>query len=175
MIDREKKSREFMEYLTPLYSSLFQHALHLCRNRHTADDIFQECSLRLWQAWLKKADDVEWNAGYAHTALKYAYFGHLRKMQTAARREVLRSEIDEPLAIAELPNYVWANNDERIAVVTEFLRNLPERTLEVYILNKVKEFTPKEIGDAVGLSPRTVSTYLSSVNKQVKKLLSELS
>jgi RNA polymerase sigma-70 factor, ECF subfamily len=157
--DRE----EFDEFVRQHREALVRYALVLCRDPHFAQDLVQETFLRMWRARKASNDATELNRSFARTILKNILIDHLRRR--GKEIELFRKAGETATAI--LPEYPSDRSAARERI-RRFLEKLSEPLQEIFFLNVVAGFKPREIAEFVGLKPATVSNYLSGVRKLIK-------
>jgi len=132
-----------------------------------AQDLVQDAFVKMWTIVLAGNEEVTWSIGFAVTVVKNLFLDYRRRQ---ARERKL-------LARAMQPETAILNLDQRSvdrAMVLEFLQHLPERHREIFFLSEVGGFKVAEIAEFLKLAPGTVSNYLSSARKQLRKLSSSL-
>lgn len=154
------------EFIRTHYDAMLGYACSLCGDWHLAHDLVQDSCLKLWRVWKTRRKSVRWTRAYAVTVVRHTFFDHL---DWTERQKVLIQKVGAMLTVAypEDPDKRKADR----AQVLKFLRELPVRHREIFFLSEVGGFKPAEIADFMGMSPRTVSTYLSTAKKQIKELL----
>lgn len=157
--DRE----EFDEFVRKHREALVRYALVLCRDPHFAQDLTQETFLRMWR--IRKTGDrtIELNQYLAATILKNILIDQLRRR--GKEIELFRRIGEIPTAI--LPEYPSDKSAAR-EQIRRFLEKLSAPLQEIFFLNVVGGFQPREIAEFVGLKPTTISNYLSGIRKLIK-------
>ena len=153
------------EFIRTHYDAMLGRACSLCGDWHLAQDLVQESCLKLWRVWKTRRESVQWTRAYAVTVVRYTFFDPL---DWAKRQKVLLHQVGAMLTVAypEDPD----KRDADRARVLNLLRELPGRHKEIFFLSEVGGFKPAEIAGLIGISPRTVSNYLSTTRKQLKQL-----
>ncbi|MDC6379714.1 RNA polymerase sigma factor [Pseudomonas graminis] len=142
--------------------------------RATAADLVQDLFLRFWRRPLVQVEEL--NTYLLRCAGNIA-IDHLRNEGTRARLsdEMLpdahRPETDEPQAALE------ASNDLRH--IETALRALPEKTRQIFLLNRIHGRKYAEIAKAMGLSQSAVEKHMmralqackASVNQDVARVV----
>lgn len=157
--DRE----EFDEFVRQHRETLVRYALVLCRDSHFAQDLVQETFLRMWR--IRKTGDraIELNRYLAATILKNILIDQLRRR--GKEIELFRRMGETPTAILpEDPSDKSAAREQ----IRRFLEKLSAPLQEIFFLNVVGGFQPREIAEFVGLKPTTISNYLSGIRKLIK-------
>jgi len=126
-------------------------------NRATAEDVVQDAWLKLDAAdAIIPIDNV---GGYLSRVVSNAVTDHFRK-------ERRRSEIDH-----ELSDILWDNIDtvspekvligrENLAILCKALDELPERSREIFLLNRMHGIPHRKIADQMGISDNAVYYHI---------------
>ncbi|WP_406636600.1 RNA polymerase sigma factor [Amycolatopsis sp. WGS_07] len=132
-----------------------------------AQDLVQDAFVKMWTIVLAGNAEGPWSIGYVVTVVRNLFLDH-RRRQARERKLIVRAAQPE-VAILD----PGQRNGDR-AVVLEFLRRLPDRHREIFFLSEVGGFKAAEIAALLKLAPGTVSNYLSSARKQLRRLASTL-
>lgn len=135
--------------------------------RATAADLVQDLFLRFWRRPLVQVEEL---STYLLRCAGNIAIDHLRSEGTRARvSEGWEPEQDnhgsEPQAAVE------ASNDLRH--VEKALRSLPERTRQIFLLNRIHGRTYGEIARAMGLSQSAVEKHMMRALEACKASLRE--
>jgi RNA polymerase sigma factor (sigma-70 family) len=148
----------FMDQVLPLEPMLLASARRLVDDREAARDLVQEAFLRILTV-----------DGWAQIDAPHAYL--LRMMRNLAFEKLRRARIArfDQLAMAEDFDIVDESPDafrvvsgrEQVARLDAVLKGLPERCRRVFVMRRIEERSPREIAQALGLSPSTLEKRLA--------------
>ncbi len=136
--------------------------------RATAADLVQDLFLRFWRRPLVQVEELN---TYLMRCAGNIAIDHLRNESTRARLndELLpdahRPETDEPQAALE------ASNDLRH--IEAALRGLPEKTRQIFLLNRIHGRKYAEIAKAMGLSQSAVEKHMMRALQACKASVNE--
>jgi len=141
------------------YRQLCLYALHYLKDVDTAEDIVQECFIKLLN------HDTKNTKAFLFTAVRNACIDHLRK----------RSPIDTDVQPQDLEGSISDEEaQERSLHEAELwtaIDHLPPRCREILIMSKREGLTYKQIAAELGISEKTVEHQIS---KALKVLRSEV-
>jgi RNA polymerase sigma-70 factor (ECF subfamily) len=133
-------------------------------NLSDAEDVLQECFIRLWEGRRHLAS-VRNIRAYLYTTLRNAYLNFVR----TESREMRRRADNAGLIVAGPPD-----DPVRAKELDEALGSLPEEQRQVIVLKVWGELTLAEIAGVLGESENTVaSRYRYGLNK-LRKLLGDV-
>jgi RNA polymerase sigma factor (sigma-70 family) len=148
----------FMDQVLPLEPMLLASARRLVDDREAARDLVQGAFLRILTV-----------DGWAQIDAPHAYL--LRMMRNLAFEKLRRARIArfDQLAMAEDFDIVDESPDafrvvsgrEQVARLDAVLKGLPERCRRVFVMRRIEERSPREIAQALGLSPSTLEKRLA--------------
>jgi RNA polymerase sigma-70 factor (ECF subfamily) len=142
----------------------FRVAWALLRNRSDADDVVQECFLRLYRkhAWHDLDDE---RAYLARVVWRMA-----RDRQRRPAREESGIEMDTITATDHSPE-IAALSSHGIARIHRMIDSLPEELRQPLVLASLEEMTSAEIGIALGIPEGTVRTRIQRARILLKQKL----
>ncbi|HEX6774005.1 MAG TPA: sigma-70 family RNA polymerase sigma factor [Acidobacteriaceae bacterium] len=142
----------------------FRVAWALLRNRADADDVAQECFLRLYRkrAWRALEDE---RAYIARVAWRLA-----RDLQRRSPREEGSMELDTISAADHSPETTVVS-DHGIARIHRLIDALPEDLRQPLVLSTLEEMTSAQIGVALGIPEGTVRTRIQRARALLKQKL----
>jgi RNA polymerase sigma factor (sigma-70 family) len=137
----------------------------------TAEDIAQDTWIRLANAG--DGDAIDNHAAFAMRAAKNAVIGHFRKQKR-------RSEID-----AEVSDLLWPSIDElspeRVVMGRDMLRaveaalgTMPERSREIFLMNRLGGVSHREIARRLAVSEETVYYHIRRVVERLAEVRDRL-
>jgi len=148
-----KEDQAWKELYHYFYAPLCCYSARISGNDDAAEDIVQECLLRLWRSSICFRD-IKVITTYLYRSVYHASLNFLRGKQRASRlHEKWMDQIqeDENTAIAE------AIEEEAVSRFYAVLSRLPEQQKEI-ILQSMKGKKIKDIALFLGISENTVKT-----------------
>jgi RNA polymerase sigma-70 factor (ECF subfamily) len=142
----------------------FRVAWALLRNRSDADDVVQECFLRLYRKRAWRALDDE-RAFLARVVWRMA-----RDRQRRPAREEGGMEMDTITAANHSPETA-AVSDAGVARIHRLIDTLPEDLRQPLVLSTLEEMTSAQIGVALGIPEGTVRTRIQRARLLLKQKL----
>jgi RNA polymerase sigma-70 factor, ECF subfamily len=142
----------------------FRVAWALLRNRSDADDVVQDCFLRLYRkrAWLEIEDE---RAYLARVVWRMA-----RDRQRRPVREEGGMEMDTITATDHSPEAA-AVSSSGIARIHQLIDTLPEELRQPLVLSTLEEMTSAQIGVALAIPEGTVRTRVQRARLLLKQKL----
>ncbi|MCP4123015.1 MAG: RNA polymerase sigma-70 factor [Bacteroidetes bacterium] len=141
------------------YKDCVRQALRIVNELHEAEDIVQECMVKLWD----KRNDIgekENLVYYFKKMVRNRSIDHLR------RRMPLDDSTDLPeigeahsdhLELAELSNKI-----------DDLIDSLPEKCRQIFVLSRYEGMTYKEISGQLSIAPKTVENQISRALKVLR-------
>ncbi len=154
-MDRAEAQAEFAALVRQHQSMVFSIALHVLRNRESAEEVAQEVFLQLYR-WRDRLAGPEHVAAWlrrvaCHRAIDYA---------RARRLEPLTSLTDFPEPSAPAPADDSANDPLLRDRLRKLVQSLPEKARAVVILRYQEDLDPAEIARTLEMPVRTVKSHL---------------
>lgn len=164
---REGGIKTLAELHTRYYKTLLFYARTLLPSREDAEDVVNELFLSLLKK--KEAMNITKNVkGYLYNAVKYRSITFNNK---AKREEEVLKEYG--LTITDfLPTTNRIEEAENQQELMEAINTLPARLKTAIILCCLKEMEKKEVALKMGVSPETVTKYISKAIKRLAKFYS---
>lgn len=122
----------------------------------TAADLVQDVFLRLWERGGKVTGDP---SAYLFRSIRNAVIDHRRAERV--RASALAALLPEQLAAAPPPALGLLEARQQLERVDGAIRALPERSRDIFLLNRVHGRSYAEIGRALGLSPTAVEKHMA--------------
>lgn len=141
---------------------VYRFAFKLTEDRMRAQEITQQCFIRLWENMHKvqQGQDV--------FPLLFVYVKHIVIDET---RKLYR----EKKSLAEMPSSANAKDDESLMHkefrqhIQKVIGKMPEQRRNIYLLSRDKGKSYKEIADLLSLSPSTVRNHLSLALQYIRR------
>jgi RNA polymerase sigma-70 factor, ECF subfamily len=148
---------------------VFGYLWRVCGDEAVADDLHQEVFVRLWQArdrWTSSGS----LAGYLLRTARNLSLNQHRNQDTRSRAHL---ELQASGTRAPAPDAVLRERD-LARRVNEAIDALPERPREVFVLKRDASLTYREIGELLGISPKTVEVHMGKALRLLRERLSDL-
>lgn len=134
-----------------------------------AEDILQECFLKLWYN-RQRLPEIEEFDRYLFIMLRNELISALRKTETQQKiiRQVQKTATLQP---AKLSGIEQAESARLQLAIREIVAKLPAKQQQVYKLSREEGLSHAEIAEQFGISARTVSNLLSIILNQLRTAL----
>ncbi len=176
---KEGDEDAFSELVANYQSRLVSIFYNMLGNRETAEDLAQECFLRIYQArngYEPTAKFATWLYRIANNLASNTRrsFGRRKEVSLNARdsgmMESTPREQTVPDKSALMPTRL-ADSRETCDVVRDALTTLSERQRMAVLLHKFEEMSYADIGEAMDLSPAAVKSLLSRARDNLRESL----
>ena len=147
------------------YPGLCAYARSLVGTKEVAEEVVQDVFYNIWKnrETIRIRYSVQsylYRSAYNHSMM------HLRKM----RREHFMEDVSGPEPEMDAPDPSQAIQlDEVSGLIAETLENLPERTREIFRMNRQEGMKYKEIAEKLSISEKTVEANMSKALKALRK------
>ena len=144
------------------YSALvYRFAFGYLKSRAAAEEIVQECFIKIWEKRTELRDDVPLK-GYLFTTAHHAILNELRRDQHQLR---LAGQVaaSGPASVANEAEY-----QEMEALYLAALEKLPPRQREAFMLSRQQGLSYSEIADRQGVSIKTVEAHIVQALKTLR-------
>ncbi len=144
------------------YSALvYRFAFSYLKSRPAAEEIVQECFIKIWEKRAQLRDDVPLK-GYLFTTAHHAVLNELRRDQHHLR---LNGEVAAagPSSVANEAEY-----QEMEALYQAALDRLPPKQREVFVLSRQLGLSYPEIAARQGVSVKTVEAHIMQALKTMR-------
>lgn len=153
---REDSEEAFRALYERYWYDLFVLAKRKLRDEAMASDMAQELFLRLWQ---KRRTLLIANVGaYLTTSLKHLIVDHVR---TQLQGEKYASHFVYTPPTDTLNTLHSVQFSQLTESLNQALEQLPDKTREVFVLNRFEQLTIREISARLGLSEKAIEYHLS--------------
>lgn len=156
-MDKINSKIDFKNIYDKYYHKLVIHSYRIVYKNDVAEDIVQNCFIKLWEKRNEIRADVSLDF-YLIRMVKNKSIDYLRKNKT----RVL--ELDENINIENEEIETADSKHEKNAglrpKIQEALDNLPERCRQVFMLSRYEKMTYKEISEELNISPKTVEAHI---------------
>lgn len=154
----------FAELYNRYWHVLYQSACQKLRDKETAEELVQELFISLWTK--RHTATIREVRPYLFTALRFSIINHIES-QRVHERFVAYYE-----SFLRQPSTASANTlelDDLTQAIEMSLRDLPEKTQQVFRLSRFDQQTIPEIAQHLGLSEKTIEYHLANALKTVRE------
>lgn len=150
--------------------SLYQLALHLCKDADIARDIVHDVFMKLWEirAQLQEIQSIE---GFLFVLTRNKVMDHLRKVSSDERLKQAIWKSMQDIVVTEEDRLESKEFQEQLQSAIE---RLPPQRKAVYLLRD-EGYDYKEIADKLQISRHTVKNHVSAALKALRRVLNSLS
>jgi RNA polymerase sigma-70 factor (ECF subfamily) len=174
---RAGEGEAFCELAQPLEQQLFQQAVALCGNAHTAEDLVSEALVEAWKG-LSRYDETCRLTTWLYAILLHRYQKHIRHLRSRpvslaslrGNEAVLRDELHHNLPAAEPSPAQSAMQAEADGEVWRLLDALAEKHRQVVLLRFFEGASLGEMAAVLGCSEGTVKSRLHHALKNLRKM-----
>ena len=153
-------NEEFEEFVRGSLKRLLGRAVWLCRQRHLAEDLVQETYLRLWKAWLVRADTITDKSAYANMILTNVYRDFYRQKRAEESSEI----------VPEIPVGLGEEKDVRLDTLQCAINELPPQQREVIYLHYYEGHSLADTAAAMGIAAKTAHNYHTLAKNRLREL-----
>ena len=146
---------DFGDFFAGQYTRLARACLLLTGSAAEAEDLAQEAMARLLERWGRVAT-LEDPEGYLYRTALNLHRNAVRRMATAARRQMRREDPDDPDA-----------TDRRLDLLRA-VRSLPRTQREVLVLVEWLGYTAEEAGRMLGIEPASIRGRLHRARNSLR-------
>lgn len=157
----------FEEIYKRYWQKLLRSAQFKIRSKETIEEILQDLFISLWE----KREKVEIGnlEAYLNTSLKYLIINQIKKqilqekfVEYSYNKNELTEDVDESVAFNELS-----------AAIEQAIKQLPEKTQQIFRLNRLEYKSVKEISTLLDTPERTVEYHITQSLKALRIHLRE--
>lgn len=144
------------------WNRLFQFAVQKIKNEDASNEIVQDIFVDIWER--RTTLQVENIESYLFSATKYKIIAFFK--------EVVLESVEDLEIIDNQTNYqIWYNDfDEQLQ---SHIDQLPEKTKEIFILNRIEGKTAKEIAEQLQIPERTVEYHITQSLRYLRSKLQD--
>ncbi|MDH6304115.1 RNA polymerase sigma-70 factor (ECF subfamily) [Parabacteroides sp. PF5-5] len=159
------------------YKRFVRYAFYYVSNIQTAEDITHDAILYYWE----NKDSLSYETdvlGYILLTVKNKCLNFLKHLQVETDyskkyAELHKWEIEARIMTLEDDNYADIFTKEIIDIITKSLSKLPEQTQYIFIQNRFKYQSRKEIAAAMGVSLQKIDYHINKANNHLYKDLKD--
>lgn len=172
-----KSEQTFGIFYNSYYHRFFRYAYYYVNNKHTAEDITHDALLYYWENRenIPPETDV---LGYIMLTVKNKclnYLKHLKVENSYNKKyiELQEWEIRTRIMTLEDQDYDTIFTNEIMNIVTASLTKLPQQTQFIFIENRFKNKSRKEIAAEMGVSLQKIDYHINKANEHLYKELKD--
>lgn len=160
---REGDKDTYRFLFSTYYKILCLYATSLTKNKYEAEDIVQNVFLKIWA----KHDQLVVRTSlksYLYKATYNVFINEYRKMK---REETFLDQICQDVlekSLEEEENSL----DRKINWINQQIDGLPKKSKEIFIMNKKRGFSYKEIARSLNISENTVESHICRALKRIR-------
>ncbi|MCQ9208581.1 MAG: sigma-70 family RNA polymerase sigma factor [Omnitrophica bacterium] len=162
-----KLKQEFEEEIIKHMDSLYNLAFRMTQNRHNAEDLVQETTLRAYRFFYKFKAGTNFKA-WIMTILRNVYINEYRKKS----KEPTEVEFEDVENFISLPEITGVQEEIFSETIKASIEKLPEEVRTTLTLFYVEGFSYKEIARIMDVPIGTVMSRLHKARQILKKQLS---
>lgn len=163
----------FNEY----YQGFIRFAQSYVRERETAQDIVSEAFALFWENRSNLSPDMK-PQSYILTIVKNKCLNHLQHLQVRQRTENMLNEHESwrlSLSINTLqacdPEFLFSEEIKQI--IDQTLRHLPQKTREIFVLNRFEGLSYHEIAEKMNLCTKAIEYHISKALSELRLSLKD--
>lgn len=157
----------FEEIYRRYFTKLLRIAQFKIQSKEIAEELLQDLFISLWE---KRSNIVIENLeAYLNTSLKYLIINHIRRqilqdrfIEYSASKNERAETVDESIAFNELS-----------VAIEKSIEKLPEKTRQIFTLNRLEYKSVKEISEKLSIPERTVEYHITQGLKMLRIHLKE--
>jgi RNA polymerase sigma-70 factor (ECF subfamily) len=170
MDDKTPRYNQFHEVFHKYYASLCSYAHSLIDDLDTAEDIVQDCFVKIWdkKKELVGSDNIRF---YLFTAVRNNSLTHLSNQKKKGF-----AALPEDYRLADLHQVETEEKEEEKdyrALIQDALQLLPPKCREVFILCRISSLSYQEVAKTLGISVKTVENQMGKAIRIVRKFAKE--
>ncbi|GAB3882922.1 RNA polymerase sigma factor [Spirosoma agri] len=163
---RNGDQRAFREIYQRYWKKLYSIARHKVQDLASVEELVQDIFLRLWER--RESLRIDRLDAYLTTAVRYAIINHYKATLV---QEKYAGHAFAAYTEASFITDEQLDLDELINAVEQHLNELPEKTRQIFRLNRLECQTVKEISSQLNVPERTVEYHISQAIKTLRHYL----
>lgn len=157
---------DFKRDILPLKNIMFRTALRIVINREEAEDIVQECLVKIWKQ-TQGGESINNLESYALTITRNLALDRkaLSVNRVMSLDETIHDQEDEH---QQSPEQILMQ-DENTSIIMQLVNALPEKQRTIMQLRDIEGKSYKEIAEILNISESDVKVSLFRARKQIKE------
>ncbi|MET0393291.1 MAG: RNA polymerase sigma-70 factor [Chitinophagaceae bacterium] len=148
---------------------LFDYAMAVTRIRAEAEELVQDCFLKLW-ASRHRLTEIESPVAYLHRMARNAGIDYLRRL--ALSRDA-RQKIYAIISGSENTTEESVELSETQKILQQAIRQLTPHQQQVFLLSRYEGLNYEEIGERLGIARNTVKNQLVKALRRLREYLAQ--
>lgn len=154
----------FEQLFRKFYEPLCQYALKILKEPAQSEEIVQDVFFRIWE---KRGElNIETSEkSYLYRAVHNSCLNHLKHLK-------VRQKYQADQQVGEMPTEEIADHELEVRI-REAIRALPENQRQAFELSRTEGLKYSQIADEMGISVKTVESYISKSLKHMRQRLAD--
>ena len=156
-MNKLEKHSDLKQIFDSSYSNLVLQALRFVKREEIAEDIVQDCFIKLWE----KKDELNISGNIV------AYLARMvrnKSLDFIKKKRLQTSELHETYQAGFIAENTLETEDLQ-SKIDNTLDNLPEKCRQVFVLSRFEDMSYKEIATELDISKKTVEAHISKALK----------
>lgn len=162
------EEKAFHEIYIRYWQKLHNIALRKIQSSKVAEEIIQEIFLKLWEG--RKTHRIERLEYYLLASVRNAVINHYR---TTLTHEKFIDYADYEYSKSDSSTEQQIDLNDLMATIDHQLNEMPEKTRQIFRLNRLQYQSVREISAQLNIPERTVEYHISQAVKLLKKHLKD--
>lgn len=167
----------FATFYNTYYQRFVRYAFFYVNDKQTAEDMTHDALLYYWENKEKLPGDTD-VLGYILLSVKNKCLNYLKHMQVEieynkSHTDLYEWEIATRIQTLEDESYGAVFSKDIMKIVMESLTDLPSQTQKIFILNRLKNKSRKEIAALLGVSLQKVDYHVNKANDHLRAKLKD--
>lgn len=167
----------FAMFYNTYYERFVRYALYYVNDKPTAEDMTHDALLYYWENRHKLPSDTD-ILGYILLSVKNKWLNYLKHLKVEIEyskncTDLHGWEIITRIQTLEDESYGVIFSKDITKIIMESLSELPEQTQNIFILNRLKNKSRKEISMMLGVSQQKIDYHVNKANDHLLKKLKD--
>lgn len=167
----------FAMFYNTYYEHFVRYALYYVNDKPTAEDMTHDALLYYWENRHKLPSDTD-ILGYILLSVKNKCLNYLKHLKVEIEyskncTDLHGWEIITRIQTLEDESYGVIFSKDITKIIMESLSELPEQTQNIFILNRLKNKSRKEISMMLGVSQQKIDYHVNKANDHLLKKLKD--
>lgn len=158
---------DFKNEVLPLKNKLYRFALTIVRDQELAQDVVQECLIKVWE----KREEVAFVQNMEAWCMQITRNKALDKLRSKHVKRTDMFEVEFDTRKERDTPYVVTERSELMERIQSLIKDLPQRQREVMQLRDIEEYSYKEIAEYLDIDINLVKTNLFRARRKIKESL----
>ncbi|MDR2774985.1 MAG: RNA polymerase sigma-70 factor, partial [Tannerella sp.] len=170
-------AQDFSSFYNAYYKRFYRYAYYYVNHVQTAEDITHDAILYYWENKAKVAPETD-VLGYLFLTIKNKCLNYLKHLQVESEynrkyMELYEWEIKARIMALEDENYSDIFTDDIMKIIKKSLTALPKQTRDIFIKNRFKYKSRKEIAAEMNVSQQKIDYHINKANSHLYKYLKD--